>query len=226
MVSVASVVFDILMAGIVVLAVVLGVKLGFVRMVFILGIVFFAALIARFTMPVVKVALEKLQVEASVKSAINDSILNYIEKDETLDFNGVVEKLELPKEIAAAAENAIEGVKEAKGAILADKLSAYLSGATVKLISYVACAVIVIILLLLISLLTKLIQKIPVVGTINSVFGVIVGVCAALIAVFLICMLVSSFGLGASDGLFADISHKSLIIRLLNAAGITGRMIK
>ncbi len=224
--TVASIIFDLLMVGLVVAAVFIGKKMGLLRMVFILSIVFIASLIARFSMPLVNSALTSLKVGESVKTSVSDTINGWIDEDANISFDGVVEKMGLPKEIAGAAEKAIEGIKDETGAQLADKISTYVADATVKLASYIIVALIVIIILVVISLLTKLVQKIPVVGAVNSVGGIIVGVLAALVIVFLICIFASSLGLAATSGILADIAHKSFIIKFLSSMGVINGIIQ
>lgn len=223
--SIASVIFDLIMVGLIVAAVFIGKKMGLLRMVFVLGIVFFASIIARFAMPLVSTGLMQLKVGDSVKNSVESTITEWIEEDANLDFDGVVEKLGLPKEIAAEAEKTIDGIKEEKGKELAGKVAQFISDATVRLASYIIVAIVVIILLVLISLLTKLVQKIPVVGTINSAGGIVVGVIAALITIFLVCLFVSSIGLG-STGVLSDITQRSYIIKFLGWTGVIGGIIK
>jgi len=224
--SIASAVFDLLMLGVVAAIIFIGKRAGLLRMVFILGIVFFAVFIAKLSMPLVNSALTQMKVGDSVKSSVKNSAMSFIEQDETLDFEGVTKKMGLPDEVAAMAERSVEGIRQEKGEALAEKISGFVADITVKLISYVAVAVIVIFVLIILSLVTKLINKIPVLGTANAIGGMIVGIIAGCSIVFLICVLVSSAGIGATSGTLADITHRSYIIKALSKLGLIGGIIK
>ena len=224
--SIASAVFDLLMLGVVAAIIFIGKRAGLLRMVFILGIVFFAVFIAKLSMPLVNSALTQMKVGDSVKSSVKNSAMSFIEQDETLDFEGVTKKMGLPDEVTAMAERSVEGIRQEKGEALAEKISGFVADITVKLISYVAVAVIVIFVLIILSLVTKLINKIPVLGTANAIGGMIVGIIAGCSIVFLICVLVSSAGIGATSGTLADITHRSYIIKALSKLGLIGGIIK
>ncbi len=224
--SVASAVFDLVMLAVLAAMVIIGRKTGLLRMLFILGIVFFAALIAKISLPLVNSALTQMKVGESVKNSVKSTVMNWTEQDESLDFEGVAKKMGLPDEVAAMAERSVEGIKQEKGEALAEKTAGFIAGVTVKLISYAAVAVIVIIVLIILSLVTKLINKIPVLGTANAIGGMIAGLAAGILTVFLICVLVSSAGIGSTSGTVSDITHKSYIIKAFSKIGLIGGIIK
>ena len=225
MISVASVIFDLVMLALIVLSVFIGKKTGLLRMALILGIVFFSVVIARVTMPLINTALEKLELGKSVKTAVSGRITEFIEEDADIDFEGVINKLDLPEFAAGMAEEQIAGIKEKRGAELADRISTFVAEKTVRLASYVIFALLMIVALLVIVLVTKVVEKLPVIGTFNEIGGAMAGLLTALVTVLLICLLVCGIGLG-SEGLLGDISRKSLFIRLLNSIGVVGGVIK
>lgn len=226
MVSAGSVIFDAVMLLLIVAMAVIGKKTGLVRMLFLLAVVFIAALTARIAAPPVNALLTNMKLGDSIKSSVNGKLLEWVEEDSELDFEGAVKKLGLSEEIAKAAEGSVKGIRQEKGEALAEKLSGFIANATVKLVSYVTVALIVIILLAVISAATKLVNKLPVVGTFNAAGGIIAGLLAGAGAVFLICMFVSSIGLGRTSGFIAEIANKSFFIKIIGKTGITGGIIK
>ena len=224
--SFASAVFDLLMLGIIVGIMFIGKKVGLLRMVFILGIVFFAALIARLTVPLVNSALTNMKLGDSVKSSVRNTVNGWIKEDEELDFDGVVKKLGLPDGVADVAEKSVSDIRSSTGEALAEKTSDFVSKATVKLVSYVSVAVIVILILVIISLITKIVNKIPILGTVNALFGVLVGLVTGIVIVFLTCVFVSSVGIGSTTGVLSDITQRSYFIKLLGNIGVIGGIIK
>ncbi len=224
--TVASIIFDLVMVGIVVLAVFLGKKTGLLRMAFVLGIVFIAVFLGRLFLPIISAGIEKTHVGDKIKTSVNDRIMEWVEDDNTLNFDGAMEKLGLPKSLREKASQSIEDVTEAKGAELAEKISGFVSKTAVKVLTYVVLVVLVIIALVIISLLTKLIEKIPVLGDINATGGAIVGAVIGLLVVFVICLLFFGWGIGKSEGIIAQIAQKSFLIRAINWLGVTGRIAK
>ena len=197
--TIASVVFDLIMVGIVVLAVFLGKKTGLLRMAFVLGIVFIAVFLGRLFLPLISAGIEKTHVGDKIKTSVSDRIMDWVEDDSTLNFDGAMEKLGLPKSLREKAAQSIEDVTEAKGAELAEKISGFVSKTAVKVLTYVV---------------------------INATGGAIVGAVIGLLVVFVVCLLFFGWGIGKSDGIISEIAQKSYPIRAINWLGVTGRIAK
>ena len=221
----ASIIFDLLMAGLVVAAVFVGRKLGLLRMLFAFGIVFIAVLLARILMPVVTMGVEKMKLYDTVKNASQGRIVEIIEKEGSLDFDGVADKLKLPESVRKRAVGAVEDIAAARGAELSDKLSSFLASMTVKLATYGILVLLVLAALIIISLVTRLVQKIPVLGDINAAGGGIMGVLVGILAVLVICIVAFATGVGKTSGVLAEVASGSLLIKLLNLAGIMGSLV-
>lgn len=224
--TVASIIFDLVMLGIVVAAALIGSKVGFLRMLFAFGIVFIALLLARLLMPVVAAGVEKINIYDNVKNAAQTRISGIIEKENDIDFEGVADELKLPEFIKKRAVSAAEGIGTAKGEELSEKMSSLVASVVVKLSTYAILVLLVIAALIIISLITKLVEKIPVIGGINAAGGAIVGIPLGLLAVLVICIIAFAVGVGKTSGVFADIASGSLLIRLLNHLGVTGLIVR
>lgn len=223
--TVASIIFDLLMVGLVVAAVILGCKIGFLRMVFAFGIVFIALFLARLLMPVAAKGVEKIKLYDTVKTASQQRITEIIEKENNIDFDGLSDKLKLPESVKKRAAAAASDIASAKGEELSEKLSSFIASMTVKLATYALLVLLVLAALIVISLATRLVEKIPVLGGINAAGGGIVGVPLGLLTVLIICIAVFAMGVGKTSGVLADAASGSLFMKLLNHLGVMGSFV-
>ena len=224
MITLYSIIFDVVILAIIVLAGTVGKKKGLLMMVFSVSIVFIAIIIARISMPVVCGWAEKLSLGTTIKAAVSEKITE--ECGVNLNLEEVLGKLNLPETLTEYIEKNVEDAANAKGAELAEKLSDYVAKAAIKLISYAAVALIVIVVLVIIACVLKLARNLPLIEKADklggSLVGGLLGICVALI----VCIAVYGYGIVHGGTLVSEISGGSLFVKLFDSLGIIGKIIK
>jgi len=226
MITIASIVFDIVLVVIVLVSILIGKHKGFLLTVYMLGIVVIAILLGRVCMPFVATGIETLKWDEKIHEKVTETMMDVVDNNPDVELDDLAEKLRLPSSIVDSIEKSINDVKNSKGTELVEKVSSLVTDAAVKVISYVIVAVIVIIILLLIFLLLKIAKNLPVLGTIDAVGGGILGALTGIAIVVILSCILYAYGLSHNEGLISDISGHSYVIKALDYVGVFKIVIK
>ena len=186
----------------------LGYRRGFVKVVLLLCSWLIAMILSAALMPYVSSFLEK---NTPVYAVLSENLSEHLKKaaEESIGKDEVHEEIRLPQNLLDTldgfmSEDAGE-LLEATGVydVMGEKLAHILINA----ISYMIVMTVVMILLRILLHMTDVINKIPVIGGINKVAGLVAGFLQALIISWLICMFISLI----SESEFGTILYGNII---------------
>ncbi len=222
-----SIVFDMVMLAVIVLAVIIGKSKGLFRMLYSLLIIFVAIFLANLFSPYVAKGIEQLKVKEKLQVKLSAAIESVVlEENETTGLGETLDKLKLPDSVKKYITEKSGELAEKKGKELADRLSVEITVLIIRILGYVAVALIVIIALVAISVALKIVRKLPVLETIDAAGGGIAGLLTGVLVVFVVCLCLYAYALSHAGGLSAEIAGQSLFMKLFDKVGAIIGVIK
>jgi len=219
--SIPALIFDLVVIGIIVLGLIIGRAIGFLKSLYFLGIVVISVVLSNICGPYVNKGLEVLKVEENVEIKVCEVITDLVPegKEESIKIDELLEKINLPSYMEDTIVKGFDtGVSQGKEMIKA--VSKSIAETVTDVLAKVLTVVSVIACLIIISLVLKIITKIPVIDKIDAFGGSVVGIAVGIAAVIIACAVVYAIGLTKVEGNMAEIIRNSVSIKIVDKIGL------
>ena len=195
-----------------------GLRRGFLRILLTtFSLVITLVLAAVLLKPVSNFIQNKTSIGIGIEEKVGDFIDEKLAGVKDTKEDEIIDSLPLPSFLKKDLHenNTIAKYKEQGVNSFRDYAVKNITTIAVKAITYLALMIIIFLLLRLLLMLTKFINKVPVIGGINRILGAILGLVEGLIIIWALCLLVMSFSGSEFGATCMKVINNSVVLKFI-----------
>ena len=214
----ASTIATIVVLVILAFLVINGFRKGFLRILLTtFSLVITLLLAAALVKPVSEFISTKTSIGTGIEEKVEDFISEKMEKVTNAKEDEIIDSLPLPAFLKKSLQenNTITKYKEQGVTSFKEYAVKNITNIIVKAMSYLALMIIIFLLLRLLLMLTKFINKVPIIGGVNRILGAVLGLIEGLLIVWALCLLIMTFSGSEFGATCMEVINKSTVLKFI-----------
>ena len=213
-----SLIVTIIVLALLVFLMINGLRRGFLRILLTtFSLVITLVLAAVLLKPVSTFIQDKTSIGTSIEEKVGDFVDSKLEGVVNTNEDEIIDSLPIPSFLKKNLHenNTVTKYKEQGVSSFREYAVKNITTIAVKAITYLALMIIIFLLLRLLLMLTKFINKVPVIGGINRILGAVLGLIEGLIIIWALCLLVMAFSGSDFGATCMKVINDSVVLKFI-----------